>query len=78
MFKFRLTDGRMVAQLPSILEGGDAQAAQPTAAPQSSPRTAPARPPRGTNWPDRETAAEKAASRYLLFKFRLTDEQMVA
>ena len=34
MFKFRLTDGRMVAQLPSILEGGEAQA---TAAEQSSP-----------------------------------------
>ena len=27
----------MVAQLPSILEGDDAQAAQPTAAPQESP-----------------------------------------
>ena len=38
--KFRLTDGQMVAQLPSILEGGEAQtaqAAQATAAPQSSP-----------------------------------------
>ena len=38
--KFRLTDEQMVAQLQSILEGNDAQtaqAAQPTAAPQSSP-----------------------------------------
>ena len=71
VFKFGLTDGQMVAQLPSILEGGEAQTAQATAAEQP-------RPPRGTNWPDRETAAEKAASRYLLFKFRLTDGQMVA
>ena len=40
VFKFRLTDEQMVAQLQSILEGDDAQtaqAAQPTAAPQSSP-----------------------------------------
>ena len=37
MFKFRLTDGRMVAQLPSILEGDDAQTAQPTAAEQPAP-----------------------------------------
>ena len=37
VFKFRLTDEQMVAQLQSILEGNDAQAAQPTAAPQSSP-----------------------------------------
>ena len=34
VFKFRLTDGRMVARLQSILEGNDAQA---TATPQSSP-----------------------------------------
>ena len=34
VFKFRLTDEQMVAQLPSILEGGEAQA---TAAEQSSP-----------------------------------------
>ena len=40
VFKFRLTDEQMVAQLQSILEGDDAQTAQtaqPTAAPQSSP-----------------------------------------
>ena len=40
VFKFRLTDEQMVAQMQSILEGDDAQtaqAAQPTAAPQSSP-----------------------------------------
>ena len=37
VFKFRLNDEQMVAQLQSILEGDDAQAAQPTAAPQSSP-----------------------------------------
>ena len=40
VFKFRLTDEQMVAQLQSILEGNDAQtaqAAQPTAAPQESP-----------------------------------------
>ena len=40
VFKFRLTDEQMVAQLQSILEGDDAQtaqAAQPTAAPQESP-----------------------------------------
>ena len=37
MFKFRLTDGRMAAQLPSVLEGDDAQAAQATAAEQPAP-----------------------------------------
>ena len=38
VFKFRLTDEQMVAQLQSILEGdNEAQTAQPTAAPQESP-----------------------------------------
>ena len=38
VFKFRLTDEQMVAQLQSILEGDNAaQTAQPTAAPQESP-----------------------------------------
>ena len=38
MFKFGLTEGQMVAQLQSILEGDNAaQTAQPTAAPQESP-----------------------------------------
>ena len=59
VFKFRLTDGRMAAQLPSVLEGDDAQAAQPTAAEQSSP------PPRGTIWPDRGTVAGETASQYM-------------
>src|SRR5699024_10202805 len=35
-------------------------------------------PPRGRSWPDRGTAAGKTASRYLVFKFRLTDGRMVA
>ena len=38
VFKFRLTDEQMVAQLQSILEGdNEAQTAQPTAEPQESP-----------------------------------------
>ena len=40
VFKFRLTDEQMVAQLQSILEGGSAASAAPTSAPTST--TAPA------------------------------------
>lgn len=49
VFKFRLTDEQMVAQLQSILEGGNAATAAPTptAAPQGTP--APAREAFGTD-----------------------------
>ena len=48
VFKFRLTDEQMVAQLQSILEGDALAAAQtPTSAPQGTP--APAQAGLGTN-----------------------------
>ena len=42
VFKFRLTDEQMVAQLQSILEGDDAQTAQPTMQPTAAPQESPA------------------------------------
>ena len=49
VFKFRLTDEQMVAQLQSILEGGSAASAAPTSAPQET--AAPTSAPQGTPAP---------------------------
>ena len=54
VFKFRLTDEQMVAQLQSILEGGNAATAAQTAAPQASAAPTPTAAPQGTPAPARE------------------------
>ena len=51
VFKFRLTDEQMVAQLQSILEGGNAATAAQTAAPQASAAPTPTAAPQGTPAP---------------------------
>lgn len=54
VFKFRLTDEQMVAQMQSILEGGNAATAAQTAAPQASAAPTPTAAPQGTPAPARE------------------------
>ena len=51
VFKFRLTDEQMVAQLQSILEGGSAASAAPTSAPQETAAPTSTTAPQGTPAP---------------------------
>ena len=51
VFKFRLTDEQMVAQLQSILEGGSAASAAPTSTPQETAAPTSTTAPQGTPAP---------------------------
>ena len=51
VFKFRLTDEQMVAQLQSILEGGSAETAAPTSTPQETAAPTSTTAPQGTPAP---------------------------
>ena len=55
VFKFRLTDEQMVAQLQSILEGGSAASAAPTSTPQETAAPTSTTAPQGTPAPAQDS-----------------------